>query len=171
VTFDRITMDPDLMGGVPTIRGLRIPVATVVSMVADGMTVDEICADLPDLSPADVTEALRYAAETVRERRLPLRPSARDCCSSARTPTSRRCWHDLHERLGFRCSGPSFGTYSARPRIRHGRVCGGAKAHRDVTAPRSMGGLARRYPHLHHGWAAGGLIAAVLIAAKTWDGQ
>lgn len=44
--------------------------------VSDGMTVDEICADLPDLSPADVTAALRYAAETVRERRLPLRPSA-----------------------------------------------------------------------------------------------
>jgi uncharacterized protein (DUF433 family) len=60
----------------PTIRGLRIPVATVVSMAADGMTVDEICADLPDLSPADVVEALRYAAETVRERRLPLRRSA-----------------------------------------------------------------------------------------------
>ena len=76
MTFDRVTVDPDLMGGVPTIRGLRIPVATVVSMVADGMTVDEICADLPDLSPADVTEALHYAAETVRERRLPLRPSA-----------------------------------------------------------------------------------------------
>ena len=73
MTFDRITVDPDLMGGVPTIRGLRM---TVVSMVADGMTVDEICADLPDLSAADITEALRYAAETVRERRLPLRPSA-----------------------------------------------------------------------------------------------
>ena len=76
MTFDRITVDPDLMGGAPTIRGLRIPVATVVSMVADGMSVDEICAGLPDLSPADVAEALRYAAETVRERRLPLRPSA-----------------------------------------------------------------------------------------------
>ncbi len=76
MTFDRITVDPDLMGGAPTISGLRIPVATVVSMVADGMTADEICADLPDLSPADVTEALRYAAETVRERRLPLRSSA-----------------------------------------------------------------------------------------------
>ena len=76
MTFDRITVDPDLMGGAPTVRGLRIPVATVVSMVADGMTVDEICADLPDLTPDDVAEALRFAAETVRERRLPLRPSA-----------------------------------------------------------------------------------------------
>jgi len=76
MAFDRVTVDPDLMGGAPTIRGLRIPVATVVSMVADGMTVEAICRDLPDLSPEDVAEALRYAAETVRERQLPLRPSA-----------------------------------------------------------------------------------------------
>jgi len=76
VSFERITVDADLMGGVPTVRGLRIPVATVVSMVADGMTVEEICADLPDLTSEDVAEALRYAAETVRERQLPLRPSA-----------------------------------------------------------------------------------------------
>lgn len=76
MAFDRITVDPDLMGGVPTIRGLRIPVATVVSMLADGMTAEEICRDLPDLEPADVAEALRYAAESVRERQIPLRPSA-----------------------------------------------------------------------------------------------
>ena len=76
MTYTRITVDPDLMGGVPTIRGLRIQVATVVSMVADGMTVEEICRDLPDLASDDVAEALRYAAETVRERHLPLRPSA-----------------------------------------------------------------------------------------------
>ena len=76
MTFDRITVDPHLMGGVPTVRGLRIPVATVVSMVADGMTVDEICRDLPDLTVEDIREALRYAAEAVRERQLPLRPSA-----------------------------------------------------------------------------------------------
>jgi len=76
MTFTRITVDPDLMAGVPTIRGLRIPVASVVSMIADGMTVDEVCRDLPDLTPEDVAEALRYAAESVRERQLPLRPSA-----------------------------------------------------------------------------------------------
>lgn len=76
MSFGRITVDPDLMGGVPTIRGLRIPVATVISMVADGMSADEICADLPDLTRDDVTESLRYAAETVRERSIPLRPSA-----------------------------------------------------------------------------------------------
>jgi uncharacterized protein (DUF433 family) len=47
------------MGGVPTIRGLRIPVATVVSMVADGITAEEICRGLPDLTSADVAAALR----------------------------------------------------------------------------------------------------------------
>jgi uncharacterized protein (DUF433 family) len=73
VTTDRITVNPEVMGGVPTIRGLRIPVATVVSMVADGMTVEEICTDLPDLTADDVSDALRYAAEAVRERSIPLR--------------------------------------------------------------------------------------------------
>jgi uncharacterized protein (DUF433 family)/predicted nuclease of predicted toxin-antitoxin system len=74
VEFTRITIDPELMGGVPTLRGLRIPVATVVAMVADGMTTDEILAELPDLEAEDVAEGLRYAAEEVRERHLPLRP-------------------------------------------------------------------------------------------------
>lgn len=60
------------MGGVPCIRGLRIPVSTVVDMVADGMGVPEIVEAYPDLEPDDVTEALRYAAEAVRERELPL---------------------------------------------------------------------------------------------------
>jgi uncharacterized protein (DUF433 family) len=45
-------------------------------MVADGMTVAEITSELPDLAPEDVAEALRYAAEAVRERELPLRHSA-----------------------------------------------------------------------------------------------
>lgn len=73
MAFERITADPAVMGGAPTIRGLRIPVATVVSMIADGMSVAEVCQDLPDLDPEDVAEALRYAAEAVRERELPLR--------------------------------------------------------------------------------------------------
>lgn len=64
------------MGGIPCIRGLRIPVATVVAMIADGMTAEQVLADLPDLEPEDVTEALRYAAETVRERELPQRRPA-----------------------------------------------------------------------------------------------
>ncbi len=58
------------------IRGLRIPVATVVAMVADGLTAEEVCGELPDLTVEDVGEALKYAAEAVRERELPLRPSA-----------------------------------------------------------------------------------------------
>ena len=60
------------MGGVPCIRGLRIPVATVVGMVADGMTETEILAAYPNLERDDIREALRYAAEAVRERELPL---------------------------------------------------------------------------------------------------
>lgn len=60
------------MGGAPCIRGLRIPVATVVGMVADGLSDQEILAAYPDLEAEDVHEALRYAAEAVRERELPL---------------------------------------------------------------------------------------------------
>lgn len=59
MAFERITVDPDVMGGLPCIRGFRIPVATVVAMVADGMTVPEILTDLPDLEADDVAEALR----------------------------------------------------------------------------------------------------------------
>lgn len=70
--FTRITVDPKQMGGVPCVRGLRIPVATVVAMVADGMTEAEILSAYPDLEREDLAEALRYAAEAVRERELPL---------------------------------------------------------------------------------------------------
>lgn len=70
--FDRITVDPGQMGGVPCVRALRIPVATVVGMVADHMTDDEILKALPDLQPTDIEQALRYAAEAVREHELPL---------------------------------------------------------------------------------------------------
>ena len=70
--FTRITVNPKQMGGVPCIRGLRIPVATVVGMVSDGMTEKEILDAYPDLEVEDIREALRYAAEAVRERELPL---------------------------------------------------------------------------------------------------
>ena len=60
------------MNGLPCLRGLRIPVATVVGMVADGMTTDEILKAYPDFEADDVREALEYAAEAVRERELPL---------------------------------------------------------------------------------------------------
>jgi uncharacterized protein (DUF433 family) len=72
MAFQRITVKPEQMGGVPCVRGLRIPVATVVGMVADGMSVDEILRAYPDLEAEDVSEALRYAAEAVREREIPL---------------------------------------------------------------------------------------------------
>ena len=70
--FSRITVDAAQMGGVPCIRKLRIPVATVVSLVADGMTEVEILKAYPDLQAEDIQEALQYAAEAVRERELPL---------------------------------------------------------------------------------------------------
>jgi uncharacterized protein (DUF433 family) len=70
--FVRITVDPQQMNGVPCIRGLRIPVATVVGMIADAMREDEILQAFPDLERDDIREALRYAAEAVRERELPL---------------------------------------------------------------------------------------------------
>lgn len=60
------------MGGVPCIRGFRIPVATVVGMIADGMKEEEILKAYPDLEAEDLHEALKYAAEAVRERELPL---------------------------------------------------------------------------------------------------
>jgi uncharacterized protein (DUF433 family) len=73
VIFDRIAIEPDRMAGQPCIRGLRIPVATVVAMVADGMTTAEILADLPELEAEDVAQAVGCAAAAVRERELPLR--------------------------------------------------------------------------------------------------
>jgi len=56
--FSRITTDPNQMDGVPCIRGLRIPVATVSGMIANGMSQDEILAAYPDLEPADIKEVL-----------------------------------------------------------------------------------------------------------------
>ena len=70
--FTRITVNSKQMDGVPCIRGMRIPVSTVVGMVADGMTVEEILRAFPDLEREDIPEALQYAAEAVRERELPL---------------------------------------------------------------------------------------------------
>ena len=63
--FTRITVDPSQMGGVPCIRGLRIPVATVVVMVADRMSDAEILEAYPDLEADDIREALLFAAEAV----------------------------------------------------------------------------------------------------------
>jgi len=73
--FQRITVNPAQMGGAPCLRGLRIPVATVVGMVAGGMTDAEILAAYPDLELEDIRQSLRYAAEAVRERQIPLVPA------------------------------------------------------------------------------------------------
>lgn len=59
--FERITVDPNQMGGVPCIRGLRIPVATVLRMLAGGMSEAEILGEYPDLEVEDIRECLRYA--------------------------------------------------------------------------------------------------------------
>ena len=70
--FERITVNPAQMGGAPCVRGLRIPVATVVGLVAQGMTEARIVAEYPDLEVADIREALAFAAAAVDERQLPL---------------------------------------------------------------------------------------------------
>lgn len=74
--FARVTVDPHQMGGVPCIRGLRIPVATIVEMIAQGVAVGDILGSYPDLQEEDIREALRYAAAAVRERELPLATGA-----------------------------------------------------------------------------------------------
>jgi uncharacterized protein (DUF433 family) len=71
MTYTRITINPNQMAGVPCIRGLRMPVATVVRMVAEGMSAEQILVEHPDLEKEDIQEALRFAAEAVRERELP----------------------------------------------------------------------------------------------------
>ena len=72
MSFDRITVNPAQMGGVPCIRSLRIPVATVVGLVAQGLPNTQILEEYPDLDLEDIKAALRYAAAAVDERQLPL---------------------------------------------------------------------------------------------------
>ena len=72
MAYTRIAADAARMGGVPCIRDLRVPVATIVGMVADGMSTPDILRAYPDLETEDVIEALRFAADAVRERELPL---------------------------------------------------------------------------------------------------
>jgi uncharacterized protein (DUF433 family) len=75
--FDRITFDPGVMGGRACIRGMRITVALVVNLVANGMTVDEIVREYPDLVPDDIRQALSYASALANDEiRLFTRPAA-----------------------------------------------------------------------------------------------
>ena len=74
--FERITVDLAQMGGIPCVRHLRIPVATVLRLLAGGLADSEILADYPDLELADIRECLRFAAASAMERELPLPRSA-----------------------------------------------------------------------------------------------
>ena len=65
--FDRITSDPNILGGKACIRGMRISVALVVNLVANGMNTAQIIEEYPDLEAEDVRQALRYAAWTVAD--------------------------------------------------------------------------------------------------------
>jgi uncharacterized protein (DUF433 family) len=66
----RITVDPQVMGGKPCIRGLRVTVGTIVGLIASGKTIDDILSEYPYLERNDVTEALSYAAWRSEEREL-----------------------------------------------------------------------------------------------------
>ncbi len=77
MAYTRLTVSPDQMGGVPCIRGLRIPVATVVGMVVEGMSEAEILKAYPDLESEDIREALHFAAESLMERQVPLLAASR----------------------------------------------------------------------------------------------
>lgn len=65
--FERITFDPEIMGGRACIRGMRIPVSVIVGQVAHGATTSEILKDYPDLQPEDVQESLEYVAWLAQE--------------------------------------------------------------------------------------------------------
>lgn len=70
--FERITINPKQMGGLPCIRGLRLPVTTIVGQLAAGQTHAQILVDFPELEAEDIYAALEFAAEAVQERELPL---------------------------------------------------------------------------------------------------
>jgi uncharacterized protein (DUF433 family) len=71
--LDRITTDPEVCHGQPTVRSLRYPVATLLELLASGMTVDEVLDDYPDLERDDVLAALEFGALTAgRSRTVPL---------------------------------------------------------------------------------------------------
>jgi uncharacterized protein (DUF433 family) len=67
----RITFNPQVMGGKPCVRGMRVTVGTIVGLVASGKTVDEVLADYPYLERENILEALSYAAWRAEEREVP----------------------------------------------------------------------------------------------------
>ena len=73
MTFDRIELSPDIMGGKPCIRGTRVTVGTVVGLLSKGHSQDEVLILYPYLQPADITQALAYAAWRSEEREVELK--------------------------------------------------------------------------------------------------
>jgi uncharacterized protein (DUF433 family) len=72
MAYNRITVNPNQMSGEPCIRNTRIPVATILSMLAQELSIDTILEYYPDLEKEDIIEALRFAAEAINEKELPL---------------------------------------------------------------------------------------------------
>lgn len=95
--MNRITQNPEQMGGAPCIRGLRIPVETVVNLVTGGMTAAEISADYPDLEREDIVAALRYRhaalCEEINEDATPFRESPNLVACAERD----RLWERIEE--------------------------------------------------------------------------
>lgn len=73
--FDRIRFDPNVMGGKPNIRGMRVTVGVIVGLIASGMTKEKILEHYPYLEKEDITQALQYAAWRVNELEQPLDPA------------------------------------------------------------------------------------------------
>ena len=67
-SFDRITVDPNIMNGKPCIRGMRIQVSLILNLMANGMTVKDIIKAYPYIEPEDITQCLRYAAWLAEDR-------------------------------------------------------------------------------------------------------
>lgn len=74
--FDRITVNPKIMAGKPSIRGMRMTVALVLNLPAGGMKPEEIIREYPYLEPEDIHQVLRYAAWLADEKVIPLEDAA-----------------------------------------------------------------------------------------------
>lgn len=74
--FDRITTDPEVLGGKPCIRGMRLSVQRVLEILAQNPGWDELRQDYPELEPEDIREALSFAAALLTDRVIPLNASA-----------------------------------------------------------------------------------------------
>lgn len=70
--FDRISHDPQILGGKPIIRGMRVTVAMIVGQIGAGVSIDDLLRDYPYLEREDILQALRYAARLAGEREVEL---------------------------------------------------------------------------------------------------